>query len=299
MKLVPRYPIYVPSKGRSEKCYTARFLAREGVPFRLVVEPAEAAPYAKRYGEERLLVLPWDNPPGTPDGLIRARNWIRDHSVAAGDARHWQIDDNVTGIWRRWRAKKIRCDAGAALRASEDFADRYENVALAGLNYHMFSINGEKQPPFLANVHVYSCTLVLNSIPYRWRLPYNDDTDLCLQVLSGGWCTILFNAFLAWKLTTMTLRGGNTDALYGGDGRLRMARSLERMWPGVVKVSRRFGRPQHVIDWTRFDQPLRRRPGADPGRAGKNEYGMRLVQVGPPAKHAAVRKLLREAGRRG
>lgn len=42
-----------------------------------------------------------------------------------------------------------------------------------------------------SGVHVYSCTLILNSIEQRWRLLYNDDTDLCLQVLAAGWCTIL------------------------------------------------------------------------------------------------------------
>ena len=50
----------------------------------------------------------------------------------------------------------------------------------------------------------------------------------------------------------MTVRGGNTDDLYQGDGRLVMARSLERLWPGVVKVERKYGRPQHIINWQRF-----------------------------------------------
>jgi hypothetical protein len=68
---------------------------------------------------------------------------------------------------------------------------------------------------------------------------------------------------------------------------------------GVVQASRRFRRPQHVVDWTRFDHPLRRKPDAELGGGAANEYGMRLVQVGPTVKHAAVKKLLREAGEKG
>jgi hypothetical protein len=158
----------------------------------------------------------------------------------------------------------------------------------------MFAVNGQKMPPFYLNVHVYSCMLILNALPQRWRGRYNEDTDLCLQVLSAGWCTVLFNAFLAWKATTMTTKGGNTAELYQGDGRLKMARSLERAWPGVVEVGRRFRRPQHVIKdaWRRFDTPLKRRPDvelpADP------EFGLALEAVAP-VKSPELRALLDES----
>jgi hypothetical protein len=235
--------VYVISKGRSDQCLTARFLAKDGVPFKIVVEPQEADLYAKEFGRDALLILPFQN---LGLGSIPARNWVWEHAKASGAERHWILDDNIAGVWRRWKARKVRCNAIVAFRAVEDFTDRYENVAISGLNYYMFSINKTKQPPFYLNVHVYSFLLIRNDLPFRWRGRYNEDTDLCLQVLSAGWCTLLFNAFLAWKMTTMTMRGGNTDQLYREDGRLKMARSLQRTWPGVVDTKRRFRRPQHV-----------------------------------------------------
>ena len=292
-KLMPRYPIYIPSKGRSDVCQTATFLEADGVPFYLVVEPRELALYRERYPTAEILELPEND-----IGLIGARNWIKAHSIEAGAVRHWQIDDNIMGVWRRQEGLKIRCDAGFAFACVEDFVDRYENVAIAGLNYYMFAPNHMPMPPFVSNVHVYSCTLVLNEIHYRWRTVYNDDADLCLQVLAGGWCTILFNAFLAWKSMTMTVKGGNTDDLYHGDGRLKMARALERLWPGVVTVKRRFKRPQHVINWRKFDTPLKLKAGAPvvvpPGR-----YKMDLIQVKDEVKSDTIRQLLKDenAGR--
>jgi len=276
-RLLPRYPIYVPSKGRHDACYTARFLIQDGVPFRLVVEPGERDRYAAAFGPERVLTLPWDN----PGSVIPARNWIKEHATAAGYERHWQLDDNIRRIRRLYRGKRIPCAAGVALRVVVDFADRYGNVALAGLNYEFFAI-GEELPPFYLNSRVYSCTLVLNRLPHRWRGRYNEDTDLCLQVLADGWCTVLVNAFLTQKARTMTIKGGNTAALYQGDGRLKMARSLERLWPGVVKTSRRFQRPQHVVydAWRRFDTPLRLKPGVDLAQLPPvDDYGLRLAQV--------------------
>jgi hypothetical protein len=291
-KLLPRYPVYIPSKGRADRCYTAKFMRDDGVPFFLVVEPQEADAYAEQFGRECLLVLPFSN---LGLGSIPARNWIKKHSVELGAARHWQFDDNIFRV-RRWHEKRIPCSAGVALRCLEDFVDRYENVAIAGFNYTMFCAPTDKIPPFFLNVHVYSATLVLNSLPFEWRGRYNEDTDLCLQALSAGWCTVLFNAFMVDKACTMKVKGGNTQALYQGDGRLKMARALERAWPHVVEVDRRFQRPQHVVRdaWKKFDTPLKRRADVDwtsLEKKGANEYGLELRQVAPEIKSEAIKQI--------
>src|SRR4030095_2320734 len=88
---VPRYPIYVPSKGRATQCLTANWLQKEGVPFRLVVEPQDGEQYAGRYGLDRLLVLPFAH----QGSVTPARNWIKAHAIAEGHERHWQLDDNI------------------------------------------------------------------------------------------------------------------------------------------------------------------------------------------------------------
>jgi hypothetical protein len=273
-----RYPVYVPSKGRADCCLTARFLVEDRTPFYLVVEPQEADLYAARFGEGRLLVLPFSD---LGLGSIPARNWIWEHAKAAGHERHWVVDDNIYAIKRRFQGRRIPCNSEAALAAVEDFTDRYENIAIAGLNYEMFTPNGKSIKPFNVNVHVYSCLLIRNDLAYRWRGRYNEDTDLCLQVLAGGWCTILVNAFVIHKVRTMLMKGGNTEELYQGDGRLTMSRSLERQWPGVVTTKRRWGRPQHHIanQWQYFTTPLKLKADAEPVEKGR--HSMTLEQVKP------------------
>jgi hypothetical protein len=111
----------------------------------------------------------------------------------------------------------------------------------------------------------------------------------------------LFNVFSIDTPTTMTAPGGqmvSAAGSYQGDGRLHMARELERRWPGVVTIHRKFGRPQHRVkdNWQRFDTPLRRRPDVvvDPR---PNNYGLELVAVRPP-KAPALQELLAKEGRR-
>jgi len=236
------------------------------------VEPGEAEAYRAVFGAERVLVLPFSN-----QGLHVTRNWIKARSIDEGHVRHWQLDDNLQRAQRVYRGRRTTCRMGLALAVCEDFTDRYENIAISGLNYEMFVIPTECPPPYFLNAHVYSCTLVLNAAPFSWRHRYNDDTDLCLQALAAGWCTVLLNAFCVKKLQTMKLKGGNTP-IYQRDGRLEMARSLERRWPGVVSVSRRFERPQHVVrdSWRKFDTPLKRRADIDWNNLQPNEYGMVL-----------------------
>lgn len=295
-KLLPTYPVYIPSRGRAKINLTAQCLVKDEVPFALVVAPKELAAYEAEF-PGKVVALPSDDM-----DIVGVRNWIRDRSQAAGDVRHWQLDDNIKHFGRRWKAQRLYCDAGLALHIMESFVDRYENVALAGPNYWSMCPDEQWHPVFLRNAHVYSCTLVLNSIPYRWRGPYNDDTDLCLQVLSGGWCTVQFNAFLINKMRTMTMKGGMTDSnknSYQGDGRLKMARTLERRWPGVVTTRRRFGRAQHVVfdAWKRFDTPLKLKEGVVRGE-GNDEWGMELRVQGDGPQTPLMKELHEEYGRK-
>jgi len=291
---LPRYPIYIPSKGRAKMCYTARFLIDDDVPFFLVIEEQEHESYARIYGDERLLVLPFRD----KGSVIPARNWIKEHATEQGFERHWQLDDNIKQIDRLYKGKKIKTNSAAGFCSVEDFTDRYKNIAISGMNYSMFAYSGSTVvPPFFLNCRVYSCSLIFNSIPNQWRGKYNEDTDICLQVLADGWCTVLINVFLIRKIRTMQMKGGNTDEIYKGDGRLEMARSLERLWPGVVKTGRRFQRPQHVVHdaWRKFDTQLEFKDEFDPEKIKeRNEYGLKLKQVAPEVRSDYLKKLLKE-----
>lgn len=269
----PSYPVYIISKGRWESRATIKALTKIGVPFHVVIEPQEYDQYAAVVDPETILTLPFSD---LGQGSIPARNWVWEHAISAGADRHWILDDNLYYFFRLTGNIKYQVDSGAAFKAIEDFVDRYENVALAGMQYEMFAPRIEKHKPFILNTRIYSCILIKNDIPYRWRGRYNEDTDLSLRVLKDGWCTVLFVAFLAWKKWTMKMRGGNTDELYKGDGRLQMALSLRDQHPDVVRVGRRWGRWQHIVDYRPFKKnKLIRKPDAVIPE-GVNNYGMVL-----------------------
>ena len=291
----PKHPVYVISKGRWEKAkrLTSRALERIAVPYHIVIEPQEYDHYAAVISPKKILVLPFSN---LGQGSIPARNWVWEHSIAAGAVSHWIMDDNLRHFFRFNRNLKVPVASGTIFRAAEDFIDRYENVAIAGFQYEMFCPRRQRCPAFALNTRVYSNLLIRNDIPYRWRGRYNEDTDLCLRALKDGWCTILFNAFLADKMPSMKMTGGNTDELYKDDGRLKMAESLIEQHPDIVKVAWKFNRHQHQVDYSSFKRrKLRKKPGVVIPE-GVNDYGMRLAIINPkdhtrvkPKDHTSVK----------
>lgn len=232
------------------------------VPYKIVVEPSEYEQYAAVIDKEKILVLP-SNFSELKQGSIPVRNWVWQHSIDAGHAWHWIIDDNIYYFLRYNNNLRIKAITGTIFYAIEEFVLRYENVAIAGMNYKHFAVPDAKLEAITFNTRIYSNLLIRNDLPYRWRGRYNEDTDICLRALEDGWVTCLFNAFLADKQTTMKGKGGNTDTIYNtGDKRLEFAKSLERQHPHVVRVTQKFGRWHHHVNYKPFKgNLLKKKPG--------------------------------------
>lgn len=278
-----KYPIYIISKGRADTQLTSAALRALGVNHSVVVEPQEIDLYRHRNDYASVVALPFSN---LGEGSIPARNWVFDDAVRRGYRRHWIMDDNIRAFYRLNNNLKVPVSSGRIFGVMEEFVDRYSNVGMAGPNYFMFASRKTKMPPFTPNTRVYSCILLDHECGHKWRGRYNEDTDLSLRILKDGLCTILFNAFLAEKSVTMTMKGGNTDELYRQDkefdGRLEMAKSLARQHPDVTKITRKWGRWQHHVDYRPFKKnKLIRRTDIDWSaiEGTTNNYGMKLVKA--------------------
>lgn len=279
----PKYPVYIISKGRAKSRITARRLNAYGVPYSIVIEPQEYDDYAVVIDPKKILVLPFSN---LGQGSVPARNWVWDHATASGAEKHWILDDNIRDFVRFVRSYRVRCDDGNLFRQHEDFVDRFENVKMSGLNYRNFArpCNGASLPPYYLNTKIYSCILLSNDLTMRWRGKYNEDTDLSIRILKDGYCTILNNAFLCDKVTTLTMKGGNTEEIYKyGEGeydnRYAFAKSLYDQHPDVVNITKKWGRYHHHVDYTKFSgNKLVLKPGLSFSKT-PNENGQVLVRI--------------------
>lgn len=286
-----KYPIYIISKGRADYGpHTARALHEMGVDFYIAVEPQDVEAYkqSQYIREDQVLELPFSNH-GLGSGP--ARNWCWEHSKANGHDRHWLLDDNINEFWRLHKNTRYRVGKGAApFRSVEDFVDRYENIALASLQYKAFAIEKSAYHPYILNSRVMSCILIDNHIDIRWRGKYNEDVDLSIRALKEGYVTMLVYGFLCGKLRTGTVKGGNTEEIYNNyqdDASYNKSKMLYEMHPDCVELVERYGRAHHHVN---LDKIINRHTGFSARqnkpilkpdvsvKPGVNNYGLELCR---------------------
>jgi len=287
--MIPKYPLYIVSKGRADTRLTSKALEYMKVPYSIVIEKQEYKEYAKVIDKKKIIILDkkYQDEYDTCDSLGdtkskgpgAARNFIWEHSTQLGYERHWVMDDNIERFLRMNNNLQIPVSSGSIFRAMEDFCDRYTNITMAGPNYYMFVPRKAKLPPFVCNTRIYSCNLIKNDAPYRWRGRYNEDTILSLDMLKDGYCTVQFNAFMQLKTTTQVLRGGNSKEFYDKEGTLPKSQMQVNVHPDVSKIVWRFNRIHHYVDYSKFKaNRLIKKKGVNI-KAGINNYGMELKQM--------------------
>lgn len=261
----PEFPLYIPSKGRYEKRLTSDYLSYMKVNHYIIVEEQEHNDYARHtFKNPYVTLLILDNQfkknyellddlgLSKSTGPGPARNFAWQHSIENGFSHHWVMDDNITNFYRLNNNRKIRVSTGAIFKAMEDFCLRYKNLYMAGPNYEMFVPRKTKQPPLIFNTRIYSCNFIKNDIPFRWRGRYNEDTILSLDILTAGFCTVQFNAFLQNKIRTQALKGGNSDEFYFKEGTLPKSAMLVKEYPQYCKIVHKFNRVHHHCDYGPF-----------------------------------------------
>lgn len=284
----PRFPLYIVSKGRADTRLTSKALEAMQVPYYIVVEPQEYDLYAAVIDHRKILRLgitykekydTFDDLGDTKGkGPGAARNFAWDHSISMGFPWHWVMDDNITNFRIFNQNEKVKVSDGTLFYLMEEFCLRYENIAMAGPNYFMFCSARSKMPPFILNTRIYSCNLIRNDTPYRWRGRYNEDTDISLRMLKDGWCTVQFYMFLQYKMPTQVIKGGNTEEFYSKEGTLPKSQMLVKMHPDCARLVWRFRRWHHFVDYTRFKKNyLKKKKGLNLP-SGSNDYGLKLVQ---------------------
>jgi hypothetical protein len=278
-KMKNKYPVFIPTKGRHQTPMTINMFNAHNVEFRIVIEKQEYEQYSKVVDKDKILVVPHQN-----EGLTVTRNWIWDFAESEGHEKFWTFDDNIGRVYRWNRNRRLQMKDGTYLRVIEDFADRYSNLYIIGMNYTGFCKSTDPIPPYYPNTRVYSNMLLTtkatlsNGEKLRNNLFYNDDTDLCLRVLKDGLPTIQINAFLIDKATTMTIKGGMTDYYLSDEckGRLAFAEELQKAHPDVTTITKKFNRWHHHVNYKPFRKNKLARKDGLVIENKINEYGMIL-----------------------
>jgi hypothetical protein len=256
--------IYIPTKGRADSRLTNKALTKLGVPHFLIVEPQEVDLYRRSAHGTTGTVLPLDMSFKTRYelcddlGLTKstgpgpARNFAWEHAIASGAKWHWVMDDNIASFFCFHQHARIGRHTDAGWMAwCLDFVERYENIGMFGPEYDFFIPRYQKHYAWVWPTRVYSCNLIRNDVPLRWRGRYNEDTILSLDMLQAGYVCGTWRCIAQKKVATQTLGGGNTADFYAKEGTRPKSEMLARVYPQFARVVERWDRVHHVVDYRR------------------------------------------------
>src|SRR3990172_24550 len=110
MSKIPKFPLYIVSKGRADSRLTSKALEKMETPYFMVIEEEEYKQYSSVIDSKKILILnkKYQDEYNTCDNLGSskslgpgaARNFAWDHSVSLGFDWHWVMDDNINGFYR-------------------------------------------------------------------------------------------------------------------------------------------------------------------------------------------------------
>jgi hypothetical protein len=257
-----KYPIYIPSKGRWDVCKTAQYFTAIKADFYIIVEEQEYDKYLDFYPAERLLILPKEFQENyetlddlgltKPVGPGAARNFAWEHSIQQGYDYHWVFDDNIERFfYYNDNEYSVAGDTGF-LAVPERFIECYDNIGMCSIQYDKFVCKKSKNKPYVLNTRMYSMILIKNSLPYRWRGRYNEDTIISLDLLTNGISTVEFIYIQGAKMTTQILKGGNSETFYFKEGTLPKSMMLVDEYPDIAELKYKFQRWHHQVNYKQF-----------------------------------------------
>lgn len=218
------FNIYIPSKGRANRCFTAICLKANGIPFKIVVEPQDYEDYLKEYSKEELVTLDANN-----KGLSYSRNFIKRYSLSKGEERHWQLDDDISYFVKRENDKNSKINPINIFNEIEEDTLKYKNVKVSGLRDVVFAWTQKVDRS--VNKLIASAFLVENDTTINWSDNMIEDIDYCIQVLERGYCTLIYNRLAYQKKPNNKDLGGQAGFNYE-----RLNINLVNKYPNYFKL---------------------------------------------------------------
>lgn len=233
--MINEYPIFVISYNRAINHKTSKKLAEFGVNHYLVLHKEQIEEYKKYFTEAmkaHTIIIAFDDEyklkyetcdaiphivKNAGSGAERNFAWDYAKNVLKTKA-HWLMDDNMGFYYiagknsngKSYIRKPCTKEKFIQLfHKAEDFYNRYENLLMIELTQNDFSFEISKLT-YSLNTRCFSCNLICNDMPLRWRGRYNEDVILSYDIMTAGYCIASYKAGIRKaKESTRNAKGGN------------------------------------------------------------------------------------------
>lgn len=237
--------IFIPTKGRYENCKTANLIGAYKNLF-LVVEPQEYNKYKANFPDFNIIQLPQNN-----KGIIYCRNFIKQFTEEKGIKYYWQIDDDISYIYKRDNTKLVRHNPLKALiYCTSYFLD--ENIAVGALEYRQFAWSANKD--IILNSFCDSVVFMNNILTKNMRYTEGtkEDRDFCIQTINKGLATGRITKYAFSAPANGSNKGGLKEIFYDIQGaELNTCKKMVEIWGSDIcrHIVKPDGRNDLKINW--------------------------------------------------
>jgi len=225
LKYTLKNNIYIPTKGRWEKCITADLFNEHLIAVNLVVEPQDWYQYHKKYSNtHNIIVLPENNM-----GITYVRNFIKKHaSENVPQTFFWMMDDDVK--FHQVVNKKVKnVDNFIFLDKLTSINTKYAQIAF---EYQQFAWSQEKQfsENSYCDVAVAINLELTKNIWYDEDVQLKEDRDFTIQCIKNGYKTIRYNDFCVSCPANGSNEGGLKDVYQQSGRELQACENMRKKW---------------------------------------------------------------------
>lgn len=261
--------VYIISKGRPQ-CTTARTLERMGYPGEWFIvcgtNDDTLDEYRAKWGDH-VLTFDWADEvtrtdtldnfgfESMPSGACPVRNATRAISEARGELRHWQFDDDYNGFHHvnPSLTKMVNFeDGGEFQRWLLKLAQLGHSAGMSNIGFppgsETYPENGKTFSKRVFNAHNLPSTADLFT---PWVARMNDDTINAINTWRRGGYEMSLRCMNMTMPNTQKEDGGLSD-MYRAEGTVRKSAYPVLVAPGAARLTVKFGRYHHKVDWKRL-----------------------------------------------
>jgi hypothetical protein len=248
MKFTYKNNIFIPSKGRSNKCITADFFNKHLWSVNLVVEPQDWYAYHKEYeGFHNIIVLPENDM-----GITYVRNYIKKYAIDKISANfYWMIDDDVK--FNQVVNQKIKPVDNLNFLDELISSDESKKFAQIGFEYQQFAWSADKLYTENSYCDV-AVAINLDKTSLIWydeNVQLKEDRDFTMECLYRGHKTRRYNNFCI-SCPANGSNDGGLKPIYRQSGReIEVCERMRKKWgESICNVQTKpSGRTDLKINW--------------------------------------------------
>jgi|TARA_R110000765_G_scaffold106962_2_gene197673 hypothetical protein len=237
--------IFIPTKGRSDNCKTANLIGDYKNLF-LVVEPKEYGYYKEKYPNNNILQLPEND-----KGIIYSRNFIKQYTEEKNINYYWQLDDDISYLYKRELKKLIRENPITALEYCQNYFIN-NSISVGALEYRQYAWSATKE--IVLNSFCDSVVFINNKLVegMRYTNGTKEDRDFCIQAISKGLKTGRLTTYAFSAPQNGSNKGGLKEIFYDiKDAELNTCKKMVEIWGENIctHIIKKDGRNDLKIHW--------------------------------------------------